>query len=245
MIHLCWASRGHTFHTISAKGCDDHCSTWGIFNSSNSFNSAIWIQVDEKNNPPLKGLNHMTYHSPGLDISPGLRKMTEGRRSHRGVRRNKTCFFRVSVDCEFMYTWRVRSYIGKEDVCLHSVLKLSLYMIGWCWLVNCSVLIPFQTIGALRMTFLNWSARVLHVALPWGTCLESGHSSRISCIPHPLARSDTDTKNEETADVGSLRTFEQGAFVTIGSDPIVKLYIHIYIYPNRFYAQSCTEGHTT
>ena len=186
--------------------------------------------MDEKNNPPSKGLNHMTYHSPGLDISPGLRKMTEGRRSHRGVRRNKTCFFRVSVDCEFMYTWRVRSYIGKEDVCLHSVLKLSLYMIGWCWLVNCSVLIPFQTIGALRMTFLNWSARVLHVALPWGTCLESGHSSRISCIPHPLARSDTDTKNEETADVGSLRTFEQGAFVTIGSDPIVKLYIHVYIY---------------
>lgn len=113
---------------------------------------------------------------------------------------------------------------------LHSVLKLSLYMIGWCWLVNCSVLIPFQTIRALRMTFLNWSARVLHVALPWGTCLESGHSSRISCIPRPLARSDTDTKNEETADVGSLKTFEQGAFVAIGSDPIVKLYTHIILY---------------
>ena len=120
---FCWASRGHTFHTIPGDGCDDHCSTWGIFNSSNSFNSAIWIQVDEKNNPPLKGSNHMTYHSPGFEISPGLRRWPRAEDHIAEFEERKRFFFRVSEDCEFMYTWRVRSYMGKEDVCLHSVLK--------------------------------------------------------------------------------------------------------------------------
>ncbi len=111
---------GHTFHIIPGDGWDDRCSTSKYLQLQQQFQFYNMNSIGWKAIPPFKPLKPRCPPCPGSWDLTRTEEDYQGRKiTSRSSKKQKVLFFSASVDCEFMYTWRVCSYMGIEDVCLH------------------------------------------------------------------------------------------------------------------------------